>query len=162
MIHHSFSFSGPPNVEDCQGNITITGDYSPFEAGLVQASKELTVQGDSLVKFFGCESLQGFMTQSGKVFGLDDAMKTCELFTRAKDVTSCGPSADHLSVAIDGDSGKLFQWTASNPVVRPVRGSSIENVKFESLWAGKVHLLALASNGDLYSWGSGRHGQFGH
>ncbi|KAF9168412.1 hypothetical protein DFQ26_008362 [Actinomortierella ambigua] len=37
-----------------------------------------------------------------------------------------------------------------------------EEVCFEKVWAGEAHFLALACDGRLFSWGSGRFGQLGH
>lgn len=139
----------------------MTGDYSPSEAELTRELKELAVS-DSLVKCCGWESLQGFLLASGKFVGLDRSGATHVFFENAKDVAACGQSADHLTVAIDKDSGHLFQWTESDPSVKPLETPVSEDVKFDKIWAGEAHILALACNGDLYSWGSGRHGQLGH
>ena len=149
------------DIDDGQGNRTITGDCSSSEEELTQQLKELAM-ADPLVKCYGWESLQGFLLASGKVVGLDQSGATRILLENARDVAACGHSADHLTVAIDKDSGLLFQWTVSDPSVQPLKTQLIEDVKFDRIWAGEAHVLALACNGDLYSWGSGRHGQLGH
>ncbi|GJJ75874.1 hypothetical protein EMPS_08232 [Entomortierella parvispora] len=148
-------------LEDDQGKLTITGDESSSEVELICELSELVV-ADPLVKCYGWESLQGFLLASGKVVGLGRSGSKHIFLEKAKDVAACGLSADHLTVAIDKDSGHLFQWTASKPNAQLLQPPWIENIKFDRIWAGEAHLLALASNGDLYSWGSGRHGQLGH
>lgn len=179
-------------IQDADNQLQICGEFSPEEADLVQA---LTTEDADCIrnpnaqlpfKLFGWESLQGFLTPKGEVFGLHhgpmspSSKSTVRLYYRnASDVAVCGYSADHLTVVIDTLTKQLHQWTASDTTPRPVIPYStspsapvsastvahtqlLKRVKFERLWAGEGHVLALATDGTLYSWGSGRHGQLGH
>ncbi|KAF9361148.1 hypothetical protein BGX26_005522 [Mortierella sp. AD094] len=181
-------------IENTLGQIEIRGEYGPDEADLVrslgsecvertspllpQANTEVT--GAMPLRFFGLESLLGYLTLKGDVVGLcrsastptpkGERSKNLHLYYQnAKDVAACGSSKDHLSVVINGLTHDLHQWTASDPTPRPVlqgatqdQASVFRNAKFEKIWAGEAHMLALAADGTLYSWGSGRHGQLGH
>jgi len=163
-------------VQDADNQLQICGEYSPEEESLVEALKtELADRSKNPVnkriplKLFGWESLQGFLTPKAEVYGLDDASPTppcaARLYYRnALDVAVCGNSADHLTVVIDALTGQLYQWTTFEPTPRFVGAnvSADTNVQFEKVWAGESHVLALATDGTLYSWGSGRHGQLGH
>ncbi|KAF9194830.1 histone acetyltransferase 1 [Haplosporangium sp. Z 767] len=162
-------------VENAKGEFEICGVYGQEESDLIAHAKESVDQASSgLVKFYGWESLQGYMSASGDVVGLSRSTSSSTyqpnvLYRNARDVAACGRSKDHLTVVIDKESGKLFQWTAADPVVKPMLAYTttssslvLENVKFDKIWAGEGHLLALAVDGTLYSWGSGRHGQLGH
>ncbi|KAF8937463.1 RCC1 domain-containing protein 1 [Dissophora ornata] len=168
--------------ENANNLIEICGDSSPEEADLVgilaaEVSSPNSSHSQLSHKLYGWESLQGFLAPGGSVVNLcqhtpPDA-SYCDRpgnahvhFQNAKDVAACGLSTDHLTVAIDALTGQLYHWTDLNPIPQPVFSVSatplVNNVKFEKIWAGEAHLLALASNGTLYSWGSGRHGQLGH
>ncbi|KAF9363892.1 hypothetical protein BGX34_003086 [Mortierella sp. NVP85] len=158
-------------IQDADGQPRICGEYSPEEESLVEALKaELADRSKDPVnkripfKLFGWESLQGFLTPQGEVYGLsNDASPTVRLYYRnALDVAVCGNSTDHLTVVIDALTGHLYQWTASTPRFVNASVSADTNVQFEKVWAGESHVLALATDGTLYSWGSGRHGQLGH
>ncbi|KAF9983167.1 hypothetical protein BGZ65_002103, partial [Modicella reniformis] len=177
-------------IQDTNNQPRLCGEYSPEEADLVQALS--AKYADSLrylnarlpLKLFGWESLQGFLTPRGDVVGLDrDPTSTVSqsvvhvFYLNALDVAACGHSMDHLVVVIDAMTRQLHQWTATNTTPRSVIPCSesvpssaatlahallLKSVKFERLWAGEGHVLALATDGTLYSWGSGRHGQLGH
>ncbi|KAF9207981.1 hypothetical protein BGZ49_010092 [Haplosporangium sp. Z 27] len=181
-------------IENAQGQIEICGDYSPEEAslvktigcGFVESTGSLLPDLEAKetvaipLRFFGLESLQGYLSQDGDVIGLyqDTSLPTTkgELFRKphlyyrnAKDVAACGSSTDNLTVVIDRLTQELHQWTKSDPTPRPVvqkttqaQKSMDSNVKFDKIWAGEAHILSLATDGTLYSWGSGRHGQLGH
>ncbi|KAF9401603.1 RCC1 domain-containing protein 1 [Mortierella sp. AD011] len=182
------------SLENELGQIEICGEYSPDEADLLRSlSSErdertgpllpqlnTDVTGVIPLRFFGLESLLGYLTQKGDVVGLcrgasmstlkDKGLKEPHLYYQnAKDVASCGSSKDHLTVVIDGLAHDLHQWTDSDPMPRPVlqgveqdHTSILRDAKFEKIWAGEAHMLALATDGTLYSWGSGRYGQLGH
>ncbi|KAG0003717.1 hypothetical protein BGZ79_000191 [Entomortierella chlamydospora] len=181
------------SLENELGQIEICGEYSPDEANLVRSlgsewdertgpllpQLNTEVTGAMPLRFFGLESLLGYLTQKGDVVGLCRSASTSTLkseglkeshlyYQNAKDIAACGSSKDHLTVVIDGLTRDLHQWTDSDPTPRPVlQGAAqdhtiLRDAKFEKIWAGEAHMLALATDGTLYSWGSGRHGQLGH
>lgn len=176
-------------IQDTDDQPRIHGEFSSEEADLVQAltAEHVDCIKNSKVPFklFGWESLQGFLTPKGEVFGvcygpMPPSKSMVRLFYQdASDVAVCGYSGDHLTVVIDRSTGQLVQWTRSDTTPRPVipclalasspasaptvaHAQLLKGVKFERLWAGEGHVLALATDGTLYSWGSGRHGQLGH
>jgi hypothetical protein len=75
------------------------------------------------------------------------------------------------SLAVTRD-GKVFSWghgrggrlghgnEIAHPEPREISGLS--HIHIISVSAGENHTLALATNGDVYSWGSNRFGQLGH
>ncbi|KAF9426670.1 hypothetical protein BGZ94_006186 [Podila epigama] len=121
------------------------------------------------VKLFGWESLQGFLSLSagsGNVYRINDLPSISPCFVDAHDIAAAGPSSDHTTVVIQKSTRQLFIWTLSNPeptpLIIPSSSSSLSSLKFERVWAGEGHFLALTTDCVLYSWGSGRHGQLGH
>ncbi|KAF9109711.1 RCC1 domain-containing protein 1 [Mortierella sp. AM989] len=181
-------------VENSLGELDICGEYSPDEANLVRSLDPKYVESYGLIlpqsdtkakgvkplRFYGLESLQGYLMPEGNIIGLcrnsslatfqDEVLRTLHLYYRnAKDVAACGSSTDHLTVVIDRSTLDLHQWTASDPTPRSIlqtatqdQAALLKDVAFERIWAGEAHMLALATDGTLYSWGSGRHGQLGH
>ncbi|KAF9902428.1 RCC1 domain-containing protein 1, partial [Lobosporangium transversale] len=139
------------------------------------------------LKFLGQEALQGFLTSTGEVFVKSNKDSGDEklrggpcllLLSNIKDVATCGQSANHWTVAIDRSTGGLFEWIATdlrprvvtlasslNPLLPSSSASNptlVSKTKFKRVWAGEAHMLVLAEDGTLYSWGRGRHGQLGH
>ncbi|KAF9432864.1 hypothetical protein BGZ76_010224 [Entomortierella beljakovae] len=170
-----------PGDKDSQGLIEIHGDYSSDEAIFVQdycskftGNKKQLTAAESIKtrppRFYGLESLQGYLSPIGDVISLcQDKLSTpYVLYQKAKDVAACGSSTKHLSVVIDELTGRLYQWTDLDPTPRPIistihgKNCSLVDVKFDKVWSGEAHMLALSDNGTLYSWGTGRHGQLGH
>ncbi|KAF9023309.1 RCC1 domain-containing protein 1 [Haplosporangium bisporale] len=143
----------------------IHGDFSPEENLIVNSLNNLshtTSSGtDVSVKLFGWEALQGLLTASGDIIGIEAPLLTRTLFSDARDVAAGGSSCDHYTVVVDTNR-QLFYWTASERIPKAFPSSSLDTAIFERVWAGEGHFLALSTNGSLYSWGSGRHGQLGH
>ncbi|KAG0298951.1 hypothetical protein BGZ98_010406 [Dissophora globulifera] len=165
-------------VKDANGDIRIHGDYSSEEEELVRSIAALSSRDRSVPKLYGYESLQGYLTSEGDVYGLVRTRSSSSSLSyephrycqNVKDVASCGRSADHLTAAIDATTGQLWQWTSSMPTPRRVTTllpttattTTTAAVRFTRIWAGEAHFLSLAEDGTLYSWGSGRHSQLGH
>ncbi|KAI1316150.1 E3 ubiquitin-protein ligase herc2 [Mortierella claussenii] len=178
-------------IETAGGDVEICGEYAPEEADLIQTLKDSRCALDD-IHLYGWESLQGMMSSTGDVIGLcrrnssstlineQEEEKGREergemsapwvLFRNAKSVAACGQSTNHWTVAIDRSTGELYEWTALNPIPQPVlkdasfnsASSMLKSVKFERVWAGEAHMLAVTQgDGTLYSWGSGRYGQLG-
>ncbi|KAI9232271.1 MAG: regulator of chromosome condensation 1/beta-lactamase-inhibitor protein II [Podila humilis] len=185
--HHVASLNRVSHEKDSQGNIAdsmapvlfagwasfvlakekarIHGDFSPEENLIVNSLNNLshtTSSGtDVSVKLFGWEALQGLLTASGDIIGIEAPLLTRTLFSDARDVAAGGSSCDHYTVVVDTNR-QLFYWTASERIPKAFPSSSLDTAIFERVWAGEGHFLALSTNGSLYSWGSGRHGQLGH
>ena len=51
---------------------------------------------------------------------------------------------------------------SSTDVLRPKRVEELAGESIVQLSAGKFHSLAVSKDGNLYSWGHGRHGKLGH
>lgn len=100
------------------------------------------------------------MTPSGDIVCTEETSLAGTFYSGARDVAAGGPSCDHYTVVV-GDTGHLIFWTVSEPTPKALSSPGL-GVTFERVWAGEGHFLALATNGSLYSWGSGRHGQLGH
>jgi len=56
-------------------------------------------------------------------------------------------------------SGQVYTWTFENT---PSIVSALQNTRIRSVALGAYHTLAVAENGHVYSWGSGRQGQLGY
>ncbi|KAI8361061.1 regulator of chromosome condensation 1/beta-lactamase-inhibitor protein II [Mortierella sp. GBAus27b] len=179
-------------IQDVDNQPRIYGEFSPEESELVRVltiehgDSFQNLNAKSKLKLFGWEALRGFLAPNGAVFGIQHGPLSSYsqavvrlYYPNASDVVVCGYSMDHLTVVIDSLTGQLYQWTASDTTPRPVIPCSmsesgpmlastvastllLKTVKFERLWAGEGHVLALATDGTLYSWGTGRHGQLGH
>lgn len=154
----------------------------------VHLDRSSTASSDGLSvepKFYGWESLQGVCLPSGDIIALRPRSPPCAkdsllgssregqqllsdprfMLRGVRDAAACGQSKDHWTVVVD-DSGRLFQWSdidpAKSPVPQAVASGQRQEVVFTHVWAGEAHMLALDTEGTLYSWGSGRHGQLGH
>ena len=80
--------------------------------------------------------------------------------------------ARHSSALLSAD-GRVFTWgSAANGrlglagfdrgvVWQPTMVNALKGVPMVQLAAGDSHMLALASTGDVYSWGNGSDGQLG-
>ncbi|CAO3571493.1 unnamed protein product [Mortierella alpina] len=179
-------------AENKDGSLEIRGMHSREEASIVQKYRDhsldrSTMDGSARPKFYGWGSLQGVCLPLGDgiialypcsspdagvvLSGSDQEEQPLVLSEprlvpgRAKDVAACGWSKDHWTVVVD-DSGRLFQWSdvdpAKNPVPQAVASAQRPEVVYTRVWAGEAHMLALDTEGTLYSWGSGRYGQLGH
>ncbi|KAF9967064.1 hypothetical protein BGZ70_000231 [Mortierella alpina] len=166
--------------------------HSREEASIVQSYRDhpfdrSSVNDSARPKFYGWGSLQGVCLPWGGIVALDPCSSPgaqvllpgsdqeeqplwlSEPRLRlggARDVAACGWSKNHWTVVVD-DSGRLFQWsdldTSERPVpVQVVASAQRTEVVYTRVWAGEAHMLALDTEGTLYSWGSGRHGQLGH
>ncbi|KAF9575878.1 hypothetical protein EC968_001261 [Mortierella alpina] len=181
-------------IENEDGCIEICGMHSREEASIVRKYRHSHLDGSSTTsadssarpKFYGWESLQGVCLSSGGIVALcplappgtedtspgsgqeEQPLLLSEprlVLEGARDVAACGRSKDHWTVAVD-DSGRLFQWSDTDPTKSPVPQAPAiaqrPEVVYTRVWAGEAHMLALDTEGTLYSWGSGRHGQLGH
>ena len=88
--------------------------------------------------------------------------------------TGSTPVAYDFSQPVTGDLKLTAHWTRADvwsmsPVQGPVAGGTkvtltppgSRGVRFSQVSSGRGHTLAIASDGNLYSWGSNDHGQLG-
>eukprot|EP00742_Colponemidia_sp_Colp-10_P002931 GILJ01003128.1.p1 GENE.GILJ01003128.1~~GILJ01003128.1.p1 ORF type:complete len:794 (-),score=80.20 GILJ01003128.1:478-2859(-) len=73
-----------------------------------------------------------------------------------------GVEADRHTQHSNGNN----QQQADNPekiiVSKPALVTSLKGISIQSVFCGQEHSAAIASNGDLYTWGRGANGRLGH
>ncbi len=84
-------------------------------------------------------------------------------------------AAGRYSVLALNENGKLYGWgwngygqlgngTTNSPVTNPIAitGGGLSSVVLKDMTTGGYHSMALANNGDLYTWGANNYGQLGN
>ncbi|KAG9287005.1 hypothetical protein G9A89_022969 [Geosiphon pyriformis] len=110
-------------------------------------------------KFFGDEdNIRGFLDNQGKLYINGKIMV---LPNECVDVAYLW-TGDHV-VCVTAD-GKLWQWNTQANALSPQEIKPIDQMDhyFNKVACGENHFVALTQDGEVFTWGSGRHGQLGH